>query len=104
MSCYGEHNDVPGTTTQGWSAFVSQEQKQKLADALEKVQFKGGQKLFSAGEAGDRCFLLRSGAVRITTSTGAQRRVEKAHCLGERALIADDIRSIPFICIPKIQR
>lgn len=83
---------------------MSQEQKQKLADALEKVQFKGGQKLFSAGEAGDRCFLLRSGAVSISTSGGAQRRVEKGHCLGERALIADDIRSIPLIRLVKPQR
>ncbi len=73
---------------------LPQEQKQKLADALETMHFEHGQRLFAGGEAGDRCFLLRSGAVQVVGAGGeVLRRVEKGGCLGERALIADTIRS-----------
>lgn len=69
-----------------------QEQKQKLADEMEKVQFATGERLFSEGEAGDCCYLVRSGTIMTTRGTGSLAKVNAGGCIGERALLADDTR------------
>lgn len=40
---------------------VLQEHKQVVADALELVEFRAGDRVFGEGEAGDRFYLMREG-------------------------------------------
>lgn len=69
-----------------------QEQKQKLADEMEKVQFVTGERIFSEGEAGDCCYLVRSGIVTMTGGPNSPAKVKAGGCVGERALLSDDTR------------
>ena len=69
-----------------------QVQKQRLADALEHSIISDGQQLFLKDRAADRCFLLRSGAVQLTTSDGSVSLLTSGACIGERALVAGDNR------------
>lgn len=69
-----------------------QVQKQRLADALEHSVINDGQQLFPKDRAADRCFLLRSGAVQLTTSDGSVSLLTAGACIGERALVAGDNR------------
>lgn len=71
-----------------------QVQKQRLADALEHSIINDGQQLFPKDRAADRCFLLRSGAVQLTTSDGSVSLLTAGACIGERALVAGDNRCI----------
>lgn len=70
-------------------------QKQRLADALEKVVFSDGQQLFPKNRPTDRCYLLRSGAVQLTAADGSVSRLTDGACIGERALVAGDNRCRP---------
>jgi len=49
-----------------------------LEQCMEKRSFKAGEKIFSAGDAGDELFLIRSGAVRIMLPISAK----QSHHLG----------------------
>ena len=69
-----------------------QVQKQRLADALEHSVINDGQQLFPKDRAADRCFMLRSGAVQLTTSDGSVSFLTAGACIGERALVAGDNR------------
>ena len=71
---------------------LAQEQKQRLADAMEKAELEDGQRLFPAFQPPDRCFLLRSGVVRITAADGSLSHQREGACIGMRALVASDNR------------
>lgn len=80
-------------------AFFLQAQKQRLADALEKVDFNDRQQLFPRNKPNDRCYLLRSGAVQLTAAEGSVSRLTDGACIGERALVAGDNRCISYACV-----
>lgn len=68
------------------------QQKESLAGALERVELPAGSTLFSAGDQGDRLYILSRGAVEIDLPGGP--KVERAPAfVGEIALLRDVLRT-----------
>jgi MFS family permease len=64
------------------------QRKEALAAALERVELPAGSTLFSAGDQGDRLYILSEGAIEIDLPTGT--KVEHAPAfVGEIALLRD---------------
>jgi hypothetical protein len=64
------------------------QKKEALASALERVEQSAGSTLFSAGDAGDRLYILTEGAIEIALPTGP--KIEHAPTfVGEIALLRD---------------
>jgi CRP-like cAMP-binding protein len=68
------------------------QKKEALAAALERVELPAGSTLFSAGDAGDRLYILSEGAVEIDLPNGAKREDAPAF-VGEIALLRDGPRT-----------
>jgi MFS family permease len=69
-------------------AVLPLQKKEALAAALERVELPAGSTLFSAGDAGDRLYILSEGAVEIDLPNGAKREDAPAF-VGEIALLRD---------------
>ena len=69
-------------------AVLPLQKKEALAAALERVELPAGSTLFSAGDAGDRLYILSEGAVEIDLPSGAKREDAPAF-VGEIALLRD---------------
>jgi len=64
------------------------QKKEALASALERVELPAGATLFSAGDAGDRLYILSKGTIEIDLASGP--KVENAPAfVGEIALLRD---------------
>ena len=63
-----------------------------VAEALEMVEFRAGEVVFQEGDAGDRFYVLREGAVRVTKGGEVVARLGEGAFFGERALINDEPR------------
>jgi len=64
------------------------QKKEALAAALERVELAAGTTLFSAGDAGDRLYILSEGAIEIDLPSGPKREDAPAF-VGEIALLRD---------------
>ena len=64
------------------------QKKEALAAALERVELPAGTTLFSAGDAGDRLYILTAGTIEIDLPTGPKREDAPAF-VGEIALLRD---------------
>jgi CRP-like cAMP-binding protein len=64
------------------------QKKEALASALERIEKPAGSTLFSAGDAGDRLYILTDGAIEIALPAGP--KIENAPSfVGEIALLRD---------------
>lgn len=62
--------------------------KEALAATLERIELEAGTTLFSAGDAGDRLYILSAGSIEIDLPSGAKRENAPAF-VGEIALLRD---------------
>jgi putative peptide zinc metalloprotease protein len=77
---------------------LSHERIQWLAEQVEEMSLKAGDVIFKQGDAGDKCYLIRSGKVEIvrTEEDGSERRLavlKPAALFGEATMIAREPRN-----------
>mmetsp|Transcript_1014 Transcript_1014/g.3265 ORF Transcript_1014/g.3265 Transcript_1014/m.3265 type:complete len:865 (-) Transcript_1014:1193-3787(-) len=73
---------------------LSEKQMLALADSLEMVSFDKGQQVFAEGEEGDAFYIIRKGAVAVTSKVaGALTTLKAGQAFGELALLKDDTRA-----------
>ena len=75
---------------------AEQERRALVAEAMEVAEFQPGKLVFRQGDAGDRFFLIKSGAAVVSKGQGADRqvltRLTEGGYFGERALIKSEKR------------
>jgi MFS transporter/cyclic nucleotide-binding protein len=62
---------------------------ERLATAATTIDVDAGQLIITAGEAGDRFYVILAGEVEVTTATGGHRRQVTGDAFGEIALLRD---------------
>ena len=81
-----------------WFASLTREDIDALAGSAITVRLEPGETVFEEGDAGDRCFVVQSGAVKVLRRIGDGRRITLARLgagsvFGELALFEGDRRS-----------
>jgi CRP/FNR family transcriptional regulator len=81
-----------------WFASLTREDIDALAGSAITVRLESGETVFEEGDAGDRCFVVQSGAVKVLRRIGDGRRITLARLgpgsvFGELALFEGDRRS-----------
>ena len=75
---------------------LAREERLRLVDALEEVQFPAGAKVITEGDKGDLFYIIKEGeAIVYQNMPQGQRKVNhlfKADFFGERALLCDEPR------------
>ena len=74
-----------------------------IAEVMEVTEFVAGQQVYSQGEAGSRCYIIKDGSLTSTkaalgNAAGGQpgpAMLTPGMYFGERALIQDEVRSAP---------
>lgn len=74
-----------------------QEHKEMIAEVLEPVEFAAGQRLYTQGDTGSHCFVIKQGAVTCTKVAGGNMPASVSSLgvgafFGERSLIQDEVR------------
>lgn len=75
-----------------------QEHKEMIAEVTEQKEFAPGQQLYCQGDIGDRCYVIKQGAVSCSKVAGPSMPASISSLgvgmfVGERALIQDETRS-----------
>jgi CRP/FNR family transcriptional regulator, cyclic AMP receptor protein len=81
-----------------WLASLSAEEIRRLADSAGAIEWEPGDTAFEEGEAGDRCYVVHRGAVKVIRRLPDGRRISLARLtdgavFGELALFAGERRS-----------
>ena len=62
---------------------------ERLATGATTISVEAGQAIITAGEIGDRFYVILAGEVEVTTPAGGQRRQSSGEAFGEIALLRD---------------
>ena len=62
---------------------------ERLATGATTVQVAAGEAIITAGEIGDRFYVILAGEVEVTTAAGGHRRQQAGDAFGEIALLRD---------------
>lgn len=79
-----------------------QEHKEMIAEVMEPVEFSAGQQLYSQGDTGSRCYVIKQGAVACSKVAAGNMPASFSSLgvgafFGERSLIQDEVRSVSLV-------
>ncbi|CAG9465654.1 unnamed protein product [Pedinophyceae sp. YPF-701] len=77
---------------------LNEEQRRKLADAMDPMEFEDGETIFRKGDEADRFFLVKEGHIRIVDEGRTISMVSPGQGFGERALQFDIKRTADAVC------